>query len=66
MAPVGGFGAIPEVARVAGNLLELRHKADDYDHEYVCDALEANLAIVGLFARNAPPVTARCSLPSGA
>jgi hypothetical protein len=48
MAPVGGFGAIPEVARVAGNLLELRDKADDYDPEYVCDALEANLAIVGL------------------
>jgi hypothetical protein len=46
-APTGGFGAIAEVARVAGNLLELRHKAD-YDPEYTCDALEADLAIVAL------------------
>jgi uncharacterized protein (UPF0332 family) len=45
MAPTGGFGAIAEVARVAGNLQELRHKAD-YDPEYTCDATEANLAIV--------------------
>jgi hypothetical protein len=31
------------VARTAGNLLELRHKAD-YDPEYTCDADEADLA----------------------
>jgi uncharacterized protein (UPF0332 family) len=44
-APAGGFGAIAEVGRIAGNLLELRHKAD-YDPEYACDAVEADLAIV--------------------
>src|SRR5215467_12928539 len=28
MAPAEGFGPIADVARIAGNLLELRHKAD--------------------------------------
>jgi hypothetical protein len=39
------FGPIADVARVAGNLLELRHKAD-YDPGYTCDASDADLAIV--------------------
>jgi uncharacterized protein (UPF0332 family) len=44
IAPVGGFGSIADVARVAGNLLELRHKAD-YDPGYTCDTSEASVAI---------------------
>jgi uncharacterized protein (UPF0332 family) len=44
MAPTGGFGPIADVARLAGNLLELRYKAD-YDPYYACNANEASLAI---------------------
>lgn len=44
MAPADGFGPIAEVARLAGNLLELRHKAD-YDPEYSCDSDEASVAV---------------------
>jgi uncharacterized protein (UPF0332 family) len=43
-APADGFGPIAKVARLAGNLLELRHKAD-YDPEYACDADEASVAV---------------------
>jgi uncharacterized protein (UPF0332 family) len=43
-APVEGFGPIADVARLARNLLELRHRAD-YDPQYTCDTSEASGAI---------------------
>jgi hypothetical protein len=44
MAPAGGFGPIADVARLAGNLLERRSKAN-YDPYYTCEADEPIEAI---------------------